>query len=121
MQVSRSPRENYYFINIYNGNIPEDAPQEVKKILDRKSTVPCNKTLYSTNKQILNARIKMAEDIKALGYNPVDYNLDLDKLNKKLSDIQAGKAYKSILIDTEETVGSGKMIRKLLNLFRRKI
>lgn len=124
---------------IYNGKIPENAPQKVKEILDRRCC--CGEGwsetkghyCFATPDAVVEARIKMAKDISALGYNPLDYGLNLEDLNKILSDIAAGKEYRTTLYDsatrrivtvsqlprTEIKSKSSTLLKKVANSFRK--
>lgn len=96
---------SYGNMPIYNGMIPEDAPQKVKEILNRRCCCGVGwseadgRHCFTSPDTVVEARIKMAKDISALGYNPLDYCLNLEELNKTLSDIAAGKEYRTTLYD----------------------
>ncbi len=99
--------------------IPENAPEEVRQIMDVK--VPsCGLTPMSSklDPQIqLEKQLEIASKLKERGYNPLDYKLDTKELNLRLQLEKAKRDYNRAF-DTIKPANSLKEPDKLGELRR---
>lgn len=82
--------------------IPQDAPEEVKQIMDVKWYE--NRAPKLDNQKLLNARLKIAQKLQEKGYNPLDYHLDIESMNQQLQNLKASKDYRELLEKTNNAI-----------------
>jgi len=78
--------------------IPANAPEEVKQIMDKKVPITGNAFQLSDidNEIITVEKLKIANMLKEKGYNPTDYNLDIEELNLRLEMYKLNEDYRKV-------------------------
>ena len=76
--------------------LPANAPEEVKEIVARTALVKENPSFRLDYDLLLPEKLKIAEALQEKGYNPLDYNLDIEKMKLGIKRVNVINRYNEV-------------------------